>query len=234
MRSDGPLFTTMLMLSLTISVSLSAYSNGHSIEQTESDPHLTSPLVTSFPQEKEQHPKPKKTETEVRNTNLDLSWLIADLKTFVNETNIDSARFLSHAPYIAKRLVVLGHRFNQYNSSKSLNAYNFARHRFRAMESSSHLLQSYTSDDTDQCLLRWVVNLNVRLLAFFDDNGLPNTKIPDYWSKILGIFSLLGYWHRVFSLLERKQYHVIVCFENQMKKAESTLWILAQATPNGG
>ncbi|GEQ70317.1 hypothetical protein JCM33374_g3993 [Metschnikowia sp. JCM 33374] len=183
----------MLMLSLTISVSLSAYSNGHSIEQTESDPHLTSPLVTSFPQEKEQHPKPKKTETEYS-----------------------------------------GHRFNQYNSSKSLNAYNFARHRFRAMESSSHLLQSYTSDDTDQCLLRWVVNLNVRLLAFFDDNGLPNTKIPDYWSKILGIFSLLGYWHRVFSLLERKQYHVIVCFENQMKKAESTLWILAQATPNGG
>ena len=105
----------------------------------------------------------------------------------------------------------------------------FSRQMLKIMVDSAELLQFYKLDNgMTHDLIRKLIHLNVRLLSFYDTQGVPNMSIS-YASRDLTQFALkLMFWQNLFMNLTDVPLSILLGFHFHFKQAEETIADLQQ------
>ncbi|KAM9937500.1 hypothetical protein OXX80_002968 [Metschnikowia pulcherrima] len=156
---------------------------------------------------------------------------IEDLKTYViiqgfNDTGFALQREMLQARFRdIETLAAPGIRCRQNLRIKL----EFSRHMLKIMVDSAELLQFYKiNNGMAQDLIRKLIHLNVRLLSFYNTQGVPDMSIS-YASRDLTQFALkLKFWQNLFMNLTDVPLSILLGFHFHFKQAEETIADLQQ------
>ncbi|GEQ72218.1 hypothetical protein JCM33374_g5905 [Metschnikowia sp. JCM 33374] len=127
-------------------------------------------------------------------------------------------RQLDYATSIAKQISHCG------NVSFQIK---FSQHMFQAMVEAIEMLRHCdVNGGGDLRLTSYVIDLNVRFLAFYNSYGVPEPHIPGYMYMVKRSNALLHDWKKEFDALPTARYGVRMMFQRQFSRAKETIEVL--------
>ncbi|KAM9907422.1 hypothetical protein OXX79_000968 [Metschnikowia pulcherrima] len=158
-----------------------------------------------------------------------LDWLIHRLKLFSHEAYFDSKGFESSAATLENRLYEVGRWISQLPFCQKLaTELGFAENMFQIMTNAVEELKLLNGPSMDEYLVRCVIQLNVRLLAFHNSQGEADLSILWRPEEIRLYETFLETWSRYYKSLPRVPVDTGLIFESQFTQAQNTLRALSK------
>ncbi|GEQ67338.1 hypothetical protein JCM33374_g1002 [Metschnikowia sp. JCM 33374] len=158
---------------------------------------------------------------------------VKHLKSFVGDTRFDSERFDAQSGILRQQLYTIIHEMNQKSNSKEdTDKVKFASNMLHILQGATERLSLYSHSGVDHILIRNVIGLNVRLLCFYNHNGIPDSEIEGYARSVTYFARTLKFWGELFEDLEDVPLDVWQTFKYQFEMAEGILHMLKSHKPN--
>ncbi|GEQ66702.1 hypothetical protein JCM33374_g365 [Metschnikowia sp. JCM 33374] len=155
---------------------------------------------------------------------------VLSMKRFVAGASFDVAGFEQSTQQIRNKLFAISDLMERMGplGEELSGQLKYAKRLFRTMEDCAELLKFYTKDHSFAMgLIHDVVQANLRLLYFFDVNGVPKPGTKQIISRISKIVDQLRDREERFYSLSGLGLSVVVSFKFMFSKAEDSLNILA-------
>lgn len=164
-----------------------------------------------------------------------LEQLIQRLKSFVYEVDFTGAEIDEYSEQIEGKLTEISNWVLSFSHNDRLEeSLKFAKNLIFTMKSASSYVKFYNSDDTGSYLARRIVQLNVRLLILYNNQGHPDPSIEGYKDDVSTFMKILESWKNLFDELVEAPLSLRFLFESEYLKAESTLHVLKSYLPTLG
>ncbi|KAM9933591.1 hypothetical protein OXX80_006793 [Metschnikowia pulcherrima] len=158
-----------------------------------------------------------------------LDWLIHRLKLFSRESYFDSKGFESSAATLENRLYEIGRWISQLPFCQKLaTEWKFAEYMFQVMTNAVEELKLLNGPSMDEYLVRCVIQLNVRLLAFHNSQGEADLLVLWRPEEVRLYETFLETWSRSYKSLPRVPVDTGLIFESQFTQAQNTLRALSK------
>lgn len=164
-----------------------------------------------------------------------LEQLIQRLKSFVHEVDFTGAEFDKYSEDLGRKLADISNWVESFSHIESLEErLSFAKTLFFTMKSALSYVSFYNSGDTGLYLAQKIVQLNVRLLTLYNNQGHPDPSIEGYKNDVFTFMKILTSWRNLFDELISVSLSLRILFEDEYSKAESTLHVLKSYLPSLG
>ncbi|KAF7999769.1 hypothetical protein HF325_005618 [Metschnikowia pulcherrima] len=158
-----------------------------------------------------------------------LDWLIRRLQLFLRESYFDSKGFESLAATLENQLHEIGRWILQLPFCQRLaKELEFAEDMFRVMANAVEELGHFKGPGMDEYLVRCVIQLNVRLLAFHDSQGEVDLRVLWRPGEVRLYETFLRTWSKYYKNLPRVPVDTSLMFESQFTQAQNTLRALSK------
>ncbi|KAM9898279.1 hypothetical protein OXX79_006399 [Metschnikowia pulcherrima] len=158
-----------------------------------------------------------------------LDWLIRRLQLFSRESYFDSKGFESSAATLENRLYEIGRWISQLPFCQKLaTELEFAGNMFQIMTNAVEELMYFSGPSMDEYLVRCVIQLNVRLLAFHNSQGEVDLSVLWRPEEIRLYETFLDTWSTHYRTLPRVPVDTGLIFESQFTQAQNTLRALSK------
>ncbi|GEQ68567.1 hypothetical protein JCM33374_g2235 [Metschnikowia sp. JCM 33374] len=154
--------------------------------------------------------------------------LFSHLRSFIMQDKFDDLKFAISVE-ISRKLFLdtqkaIATLNPEHEKTILADKFAFCRHIFRVMEQACTTLRPYRfSQRTDLKLLDSVVDLNVRLLAMYNEYGLLDHNDPDSIRKLVHYWQNLDFWAADFQDLVNVPDGIRYLFKDQKAQAQDTM-----------
>ncbi|KAM9892694.1 hypothetical protein OXX79_009852 [Metschnikowia pulcherrima] len=162
-------------------------------------------------------------EVEVR-----LNWLFYFLKKHTNVSRFDKDGFRVLETALSLEINSLDTVIGQMPLCKHLShRSSFASHMLQVMRDSAEYLDKYTGNESDARVMRYVIELNVQLLALRNAYGMPDTQREGYAEDVSAHIRNLHAVRGLFEQLQNVDFAVSIMFYTLFDRALETLKVYA-------
>lgn len=160
-----------------------------------------------------------------RDTEELLEWVVEFMKSFVNGPDFDFQGFRRMGGIVSTQISNARHFMERIlpPHSQYLKQLEFAAKMYGVMELVTHYMHFYIADTFDQQVLRYILQLSVRLLTLYSLDGVPKSSMPGYVEMVKHYRKILFHWITVFDSLMNVPTSVSLVFEEQSQHALNTI-----------
>lgn len=154
-----------------------------------------------------------------------LDRFIQSLKMFIHGRDFDNDCFEVWAPLLAESFLLISRWLGKLDKSNEplFDQLIYARSMFLGMSEAAESVKEFNQYNTEQHLVRLILQLNIGIYALLYSHGIPDPKIKGYQHTVYRFTSNVLYWRDDFMGLEKVSPHIASLLERQFEKAEKTL-----------
>ncbi|KAF7999647.1 hypothetical protein HF325_006323 [Metschnikowia pulcherrima] len=162
-----------------------------------------------------------------------LELLAQQLATFVHEFDFDAAQFETQAQILRRKVAGLTSWVEvMFLKNRQIMArLEFLHRMFCTLNSAAAYLRYFTSERTEQQLLRSLIQLNVRLLSLYNFRGEPDLLIPRFAEYVTTFSRRLDIWADMNDKLQAVPVSVRIMVKAQFDDSRAILQHLASYIP---
>ncbi|KAM9899487.1 hypothetical protein OXX79_005700 [Metschnikowia pulcherrima] len=162
-----------------------------------------------------------------------LELLAQQLATFVHEFDFDAAQFETQASILRRKVAGLTSWVEvMFSKNQQIMArLEFLHRLFCTLNSAAAYLRYFTSESTEQQLLRSLIQLNVRILSLYNFKGEPDLSIPRFTEYVTTFSRRWDIWADMNDKLQAVPVSVRIMVKAQFDDSRASLQHLASYIP---